>query len=50
VISNVETGKRNPSYGNLRRLSAGLELPASELPRRAEGVEASLADDESTTL
>jgi transcriptional regulator with XRE-family HTH domain len=49
-ISNVETGKRNPSYGNLRRLAAGLELPASELPRRAEGVEASLADDESTTL
>ncbi|MEA2299546.1 MAG: hypothetical protein QOE44_81 [Solirubrobacteraceae bacterium] len=49
-ISNVETGKRNPSYGNLRRLAARLELPASELPRRAEGVEASLADDESTTL
>jgi hypothetical protein len=36
--------------GKPRRLAARLELPASELPRRAEGVEASLADDESTTL
>ncbi len=35
-ISNVETGKRNPSYGSLRRLAAGLELTASELLARAE--------------
>ncbi len=40
-ISNVETGKRNPSYGSLRRLAAGLELTASELLQRAEQVEAS---------
>ena len=39
-ISNVETGKRNPSYGSLRRLSAGLELSASELLARAEQIEA----------
>ncbi|MGC2373121.1 MAG: helix-turn-helix transcriptional regulator [Solirubrobacteraceae bacterium] len=39
-ISNVETGKRNPSYGSLRRLAAGLELSASELLARAERVEA----------
>jgi transcriptional regulator with XRE-family HTH domain len=39
-ISNVETGKRNPSYGSLRRLAAGLHLPASELLQRAEQVEA----------
>jgi transcriptional regulator with XRE-family HTH domain len=40
-ISNVETGKRNPSYGSLRRLAAGLDLTASELLSRAEQIEAS---------
>jgi transcriptional regulator with XRE-family HTH domain len=39
-ISNVETGKRNPSYGSLRRLAAGLGLPVSELIQRAEQIEA----------
>lgn len=39
-ISNVETGKRNPSYGSLRRLAAGLGLYASELLARAEQIEA----------
>jgi transcriptional regulator with XRE-family HTH domain len=34
-ISNVETGKRNPSYASLRRLAAGLGLTASELLQRA---------------
>jgi len=38
-ISNVETGKRNPSYTSLRRLAAGLDLAASELIARAEGLE-----------
>lgn len=38
-ISNVETGKRNPSYASLRRLAAGLELSASELIARAEQTE-----------
>jgi transcriptional regulator with XRE-family HTH domain len=38
-ISNVETGKRNPSYGSLRRLAAGLDLTASELIALAEAVE-----------
>ncbi len=38
-ISNVETGKRNPSYGSLRRLAAGLDLTASELIARAEQIE-----------
>jgi transcriptional regulator with XRE-family HTH domain len=40
-ISNVETGKRNPSYGSLRRLAAGLGLSASELLARAEQIEGS---------
>jgi transcriptional regulator with XRE-family HTH domain len=39
-LSNVETGKRNPSYGSLRRLAAGLDLSTSELLSRAEQVEA----------
>jgi transcriptional regulator with XRE-family HTH domain len=39
-ISNVETGKRNPSYGSLRRLAAGLDLTASQLLARAEQIEA----------
>jgi DNA-binding XRE family transcriptional regulator len=40
-ISNVENGKRNPSYGSLCRLAAGLDLNASELLARAEQIEAS---------
>jgi transcriptional regulator with XRE-family HTH domain len=40
-ISNVETGKRNPSYASLRRLAAGLGLTASELIARAEQIEVS---------
>jgi transcriptional regulator with XRE-family HTH domain len=40
-ISNVETGKRNPSYASLRRLAAGLELSASGLLARAEQLETS---------
>jgi transcriptional regulator with XRE-family HTH domain len=38
-VSNVENGKRNPSYGSLRRLAAGLDLSASELLVRAERIE-----------
>jgi transcriptional regulator with XRE-family HTH domain len=40
-ISNVENGKRNPSYGSLRRLAAGLGLSTSELLARAEQIETS---------
>jgi len=39
-ISNVENGKRNPSYASLRRLASGLELSTSELIARAEQIEA----------
>lgn len=45
-ISNVETGKRNPSYGSLRRLAAALGLSASELIARAEQIEAQGTADE----
>ncbi len=40
-ISNVETGKRNPSYASLRRLAGGLSLPTSELLARAEEIDPS---------
>jgi transcriptional regulator with XRE-family HTH domain len=40
-ISNIENGKRNPSYASLRRLAAGLELSTSELIARAETIEGS---------
>jgi transcriptional regulator with XRE-family HTH domain len=40
-ISNVETGKRNPSYSSLRRLAAGLKLSTAELIDRAEQAERS---------
>ena len=43
-ISNVENGKRNPSYASLRRLADGLELSASELIARAEQIEAAGAE------
>jgi transcriptional regulator with XRE-family HTH domain len=39
-ISNVETGKRNPSYGSLRRLAQALEVSTSELLASAERIEA----------
>ncbi len=38
-ISNVETGKRNPSYASLRRLATSLNLTTSELIARAEQIE-----------
>jgi transcriptional regulator with XRE-family HTH domain len=38
-ISNVETGKRNPSYASLRRLAGGLNLKTSELLARSEQIE-----------
>jgi transcriptional regulator with XRE-family HTH domain len=39
-VSNVENGKRNPSYASLRRLATGLELTTSQLIARAEQLEA----------
>lgn len=46
-ISNVETGKRNPSYSSLRRLAVLLELTAAELIGRAEAHEQDLRTAES---
>lgn len=38
-VSNVETGKRNPSYASLRRLASALQLTTAQLIARAEAVE-----------
>ncbi|MGH3439573.1 MAG: helix-turn-helix domain-containing protein [Sciscionella sp.] len=38
-ISNVETGKRNPSYASLRRLATSLGLDTSQLIAQAEQIE-----------
>lgn len=42
-LSNVETGKRNPSYASLRRLASALELTTAELIARAEAAEAQIS-------
>lgn len=39
-LSNVETGKRNPSYASLRRLADALDLSTAELIAHAEAAEA----------
>ncbi len=39
-ISNVETGKRNPSYASLRKLAVALELSTAQLIAQAEACEA----------
>lgn len=35
-VSGIERGERNPSLENLLKLAAALELPLSEIARRAE--------------
>jgi transcriptional regulator with XRE-family HTH domain len=39
-VSNIETGKRNPSYASIRRLAAGLDITPAELIASAERIEA----------
>lgn len=38
-ISHLESGRVNPTYGNVRRVAAGLEVPLSMLAARAEELE-----------
>ena len=38
-LGGIERGERNPSYTNIRRLAAALEVNASELLARAERLE-----------
>lgn len=39
-VSEIERGLRNPSYRNLVKLAAALEVPLSELVARAERIAA----------
>jgi transcriptional regulator with XRE-family HTH domain len=41
-ISVLESGRRHPRWGAVRRISIGLEMPLSELARRAEELERKL--------
>lgn len=38
-LGGIERGERNPSYANLRKIAAALDVRASELVRRAEELE-----------
>jgi transcriptional regulator with XRE-family HTH domain len=39
-LGGIERGWRNPSYTNIRRIAAALEVPTSELMVQAEAIEA----------
>jgi transcriptional regulator with XRE-family HTH domain len=39
-ISHIESGRVNPTWGNVRRIARGLEVPLPELAARAEDLEA----------
>ncbi|MHB8243121.1 MAG: helix-turn-helix domain-containing protein [Solirubrobacteraceae bacterium] len=43
-ISQIEHGRRNPSWSNVVRLSQGLGVSLSELTARAEAIAAESAD------
>ncbi|HEX5982965.1 MAG TPA: helix-turn-helix transcriptional regulator [Solirubrobacterales bacterium] len=42
-ISHIESGRINPTWGNVRRIARGLDVPLSELAARAEELERKLA-------
>ncbi|HEY5941751.1 MAG TPA: helix-turn-helix transcriptional regulator [Solirubrobacterales bacterium] len=41
-ISHIESGRINPTWGNVRRIARGLEVPLSQLADLAEGYEEKL--------
>ncbi|MGN6256799.1 MAG: helix-turn-helix domain-containing protein [Solirubrobacterales bacterium] len=41
-ISHIESGRINPTYGNVRRIAYGLEVPVSRLAELAEKLEREL--------
>jgi transcriptional regulator with XRE-family HTH domain len=45
-ISSIESGRRNPTYGALVRISQGLGLSLSEVIARAEAIERQQAGSE----
>jgi transcriptional regulator with XRE-family HTH domain len=42
-ISHIESGRINPTWGNVRRIATGLEVPLSQLAALAEEFERKLA-------
>jgi transcriptional regulator with XRE-family HTH domain len=43
-ISHLESGRVNPTWGNMRRIAAGLDVPLSMLAARAEELERKFAE------
>jgi len=41
-ISHIESGRINPTWGNVRRIAAGLKVPLSQLAELAEDFESKL--------
>jgi transcriptional regulator with XRE-family HTH domain len=44
-ISHIESGRINPTWGNVRRIAKGLQVPLPELAARAEELERKLAGE-----
>jgi transcriptional regulator with XRE-family HTH domain len=43
-ISHIESGRINPTWGNVRRISVGLKVPLEQLAALAEEFERKLGD------
>ncbi|HET9199123.1 MAG TPA: helix-turn-helix transcriptional regulator [Solirubrobacterales bacterium] len=41
-ISHIESGRINPTWGNVRRISTGLKVPLAQLAALAEDLESKL--------
>jgi transcriptional regulator with XRE-family HTH domain len=44
-ISHIESGRINPTWGNVRRIARGLDVPLSQLAALAEDCERKLTRD-----
>jgi transcriptional regulator with XRE-family HTH domain len=43
-ISHIESGRINPTWGNVRRITAGLKIPLAQLAALAEELESGLGE------
>ena len=43
-ISHIESGRINPTWGNVRRIAAGLKIPLAQLAALAEEFERTLGE------
>jgi transcriptional regulator with XRE-family HTH domain len=44
-ISHIESGRINPTWGNVRRIAKGLQVPLPDLAARAEELELELGGE-----